>query len=165
LRPTATYRKVTGGFRSNWGADLFAAVRSVGGTAARRGLDAYQAIRAVLEGIRHSTVLSRYEVCNASGKLTRGSAETEAQIEEYWRLGSKVLNLPGNEVSTYLDGLKAHASRAHARLKSTNPSAFQRLEKRGYGRDGEPALDRTEKHPHDGRGGHDGRGSDRGLYF
>jgi transposase len=50
VRPTATYRKVTGGFRSNWGADLFAAVRSVVGTAARRGLDAYQAIRAVLEG-------------------------------------------------------------------------------------------------------------------
>jgi transposase len=47
LRPTATYRKVTGGFRSNWGADLFAAVRSVVGTAARRGRDAYQAIRAV----------------------------------------------------------------------------------------------------------------------
>src|SRR5689334_19224774 len=35
LRPTATYRKVTGGFRSDWGADLFAAVRSVIGTAAR----------------------------------------------------------------------------------------------------------------------------------
>jgi transposase len=50
LRPTATYRKVTGGFRSSWGAELFAAVRSVVGTAARRGLDAYQAIRAVLEG-------------------------------------------------------------------------------------------------------------------
>jgi transposase len=50
LRPTATYRKVTGGFRSTWGADLFAAVRSVVGTAARRGRDAYQAIRAVLEG-------------------------------------------------------------------------------------------------------------------
>ena len=50
VRPTATYRKVTGGFRSNWGADLFAAVRSVVGTAARRGLDAYQAIRAVLDG-------------------------------------------------------------------------------------------------------------------
>jgi transposase len=50
LRPTAMYRKVTGGFRSNWGADLFAAVRSVVGTAARRGLDAYQAIRAVLDG-------------------------------------------------------------------------------------------------------------------
>ena len=50
LRPTATYRKVTGGFRSNWGADLFAAVRSVVGTAARNGLDAYQAIRAALSG-------------------------------------------------------------------------------------------------------------------
>jgi transposase len=50
LRPTATYRKVTGGFRSDWGADLFAGVRSVVGTAARRGVDAYQAIRAVLTG-------------------------------------------------------------------------------------------------------------------
>jgi len=50
LRPTATYRKVTGGFRSHWGADLFAAVRSVIGTAARRGTDTYEAIRAVLDG-------------------------------------------------------------------------------------------------------------------
>jgi transposase len=50
LRPTATYRKVTGGFRSNWGADLFAAVRSVIGTAARHGGDAYQAIRNTLRG-------------------------------------------------------------------------------------------------------------------
>jgi len=58
------------------------------------------------------------QACNAHGKLARGSAETEAQIEEYWRLGCKVLNLPGNDVSTYLDGLKARASRAHARLKS-----------------------------------------------
>jgi transposase len=50
LRPTATYRKVTGGFRSAWGADLFAAVRSVIGTAQRRGIDAYQAITATLRG-------------------------------------------------------------------------------------------------------------------
>jgi transposase len=50
LRPTATYRKVTGGFRSDWGADLFAAVRSVIGTAKRRGIDAYQAITATLRG-------------------------------------------------------------------------------------------------------------------
>jgi transposase len=50
LRPTATYRKVTGGFRSDWGADLYAAVRSVIGTAARRGIDAYRAIRATLQG-------------------------------------------------------------------------------------------------------------------
>ena len=50
LRPTATYRKVTGGFRSTWGADLYAAVRSVLGTAARRSIDAYQAIRTTLQG-------------------------------------------------------------------------------------------------------------------
>src|SRR3954463_11008421 len=50
LRPTATYRKVTGGFRSTWGADLYAAVRSVIGTATRRSVDAYQAIRATLQG-------------------------------------------------------------------------------------------------------------------
>ena len=50
LRPTATYRKVTGGFRSGWGADLFAAVRSVIGTAKRRGIDAYAAIAATLRG-------------------------------------------------------------------------------------------------------------------
>jgi|SRR5512135_156942 transposase len=50
LRPMATYRKVTGGFRSAWGPDLCAAVKSVIGTAARRGLDAYQAILAVLTG-------------------------------------------------------------------------------------------------------------------
>ncbi len=50
LRPTATYRKVTGGFRSDWGADLYAAVRSVIATAGRRGIDAYRAIRATLQG-------------------------------------------------------------------------------------------------------------------
>jgi len=49
-RPTATYRKVTGGFRSDWGADLFAGVRSAIGTAARRGVGAYQAIQQTLRG-------------------------------------------------------------------------------------------------------------------
>jgi 2-keto-3-deoxy-L-rhamnonate aldolase RhmA len=56
--------------------------------------------------------------CRKHGKLARGSAETEAQIEEYWKLGCKVLNLPGTDTSTYLEGLKARAGRAHARLKS-----------------------------------------------
>lgn len=50
LRPTATYRKVTGGFRSKWGADWYAAVRSVVGTAQRNGINAYHAICAVLRG-------------------------------------------------------------------------------------------------------------------
>jgi transposase len=49
LRPTATYRKVTGGFRSTWGADLYAAVRSTVGTAARQGVHAFNAIRNTLE--------------------------------------------------------------------------------------------------------------------
>jgi transposase len=50
LRPMVVYRKVTGGFRSAWGPDLCAAVASVIGTAARRGIDAYHAIHAVLSG-------------------------------------------------------------------------------------------------------------------
>ncbi|MBF0307694.1 MAG: IS66 family transposase [Alphaproteobacteria bacterium] len=50
LRPTATYRKVTGGFRSDWGADLFAGIKSVIGTAARNGIDAYAAILSTLSG-------------------------------------------------------------------------------------------------------------------
>ena len=50
LRPMVVYRKVTGGFRSAWGPDLCAAVASVVGTAARRGIDAYHAILAVLSG-------------------------------------------------------------------------------------------------------------------
>ena len=53
-----------------------------------------------------------------TGQAARGSAETEAQIEEYWQLGFKALNLPGNDVSTDLDGMKARAARANARLKS-----------------------------------------------
>src|SRR4051794_37529690 len=50
LRPMVVYRKVAGGFRSAWGPDLGAAVASVVGTAARRGIDAYHAIHAVLSG-------------------------------------------------------------------------------------------------------------------
>ena len=57
------------------------------------------------------------EACVKHGKLARGSAETEAQIVEYWKLGCQVLNLPGSDVSTYLDGLKARAGRARGRLK------------------------------------------------
>ncbi|MGH7036639.1 MAG: IS66 family transposase [Stellaceae bacterium] len=50
LRPTATYRKVTGGFRSDWRADLFAGIKSVLGTAARHDLDPDQAIHHTLCG-------------------------------------------------------------------------------------------------------------------
>jgi len=50
LRPMALYRKVTGGFRSTWGADLCAAAKSVIGTAQRQGIDAYQALLMVISG-------------------------------------------------------------------------------------------------------------------
>jgi transposase len=46
----AMYRKVTGGFRSDWGADLCASVKSVIGTAQRQGIDAYKALLMVLSG-------------------------------------------------------------------------------------------------------------------
>ena len=48
--PTATYRKVTGGFRSEWGDNLLAAVQSVIVIAKRAGIDAYQVIKATLRG-------------------------------------------------------------------------------------------------------------------
>src|SRR6202042_398409 len=56
--------------------------------------------------------------CNAHGKLARGSAETEAQIEEYWQLGLKVLNFPGKRVSPYPGGKKGGGSRAHAGVEA-----------------------------------------------
>ncbi len=65
-----------------------------------------------------SVVRQIADACNRHGKLARGSAETEAQIAEYYQLGCKVLNLPGTDLSTYHDGLKARADRARARLKS-----------------------------------------------
>lgn len=65
-----------------------------------------------------ATVRKIVDACKKHGKLARGSAETEAQIEEYYQLGCRVLNLPGTDTSTYYNGLKARADRAHARLRS-----------------------------------------------
>jgi transposase len=50
LRPGTTFRKVTNGFRSDWGADLYAGVRSVRNTARRQTLSPLQAIQRTLEG-------------------------------------------------------------------------------------------------------------------
>lgn len=44
LRPSVIFRKVTNGFRSDWGAELFAHVRSVVDTAKRQGISAFEAI-------------------------------------------------------------------------------------------------------------------------
>jgi len=48
IRMSTVFRKVTNGFRSEWGRDLFAAVRSVVNTGKRHGLSAFQAIQKAL---------------------------------------------------------------------------------------------------------------------
>lgn len=50
LRPCAVYRKITNGFRSEWGAALYADIRSVVETARRRSIRAIDAIRITLAG-------------------------------------------------------------------------------------------------------------------
>ncbi|KAA5602070.1 IS66 family transposase, partial [Blastochloris sulfoviridis] len=50
LRPCAVYRKITCGFRSEWGAALYANIRSVVETARRRAVRAIDAIRLTLKG-------------------------------------------------------------------------------------------------------------------
>lgn len=50
LRPCVIFRKVTNGFRSFWGADLYANVRSVMETARRRGIGILPALRLTLRG-------------------------------------------------------------------------------------------------------------------
>ena len=51
LRPSTIFRKVTNGFRSDWGADLYAAIRSILNTAQRQSIDPFQAIQNTLNGI------------------------------------------------------------------------------------------------------------------
>ena len=48
IRLSAIFRKVTNGFRSDWGRDLFAAVRSVVNTGRRQGLSPFEAIHKAL---------------------------------------------------------------------------------------------------------------------
>ena len=50
LRPCVTFRKVTNCFRSEWGARLYADIRSVLETARRRAIDPLRAIRLTLKG-------------------------------------------------------------------------------------------------------------------
>jgi transposase len=50
LRPSVIFRKVTGGFRAEWGATVYAAAASVIATGRLHGLTALAAIRAALDG-------------------------------------------------------------------------------------------------------------------
>ena len=48
LRWSVIFRKITNGFRSEWGADLFAMIRSLVNTARRQGISAFKAISLAL---------------------------------------------------------------------------------------------------------------------
>jgi transposase len=48
LRHSVVHRKVTGGFRSQWGADAYAALASVIDTAALNGVNAFDAIQSLV---------------------------------------------------------------------------------------------------------------------
>jgi transposase len=48
LRPAVVHRKVTGGFRSEWGANAYAAVASVIDTAALKGVSPFAAIQPLM---------------------------------------------------------------------------------------------------------------------
>jgi transposase len=50
LRPSVIFRKVTNGFRSNWGGQAYAALRSVVGTGNLNGMTPFRAIKAALSG-------------------------------------------------------------------------------------------------------------------
>jgi hypothetical protein len=50
IRPCVIFRKVTYCFRSPWGAELYADIRSVIETGRRRAIDALEAIRLTLHG-------------------------------------------------------------------------------------------------------------------
>ena len=50
LRPCAVFRKITNGFRTQWGAQLYADIRSIVETGRRRAISALEAIRLTLAG-------------------------------------------------------------------------------------------------------------------
>lgn len=50
IRPSVVFRKVTNGFRSNWGAQIHAGYRSVTGTARLQGQAHWDAIRKLVDG-------------------------------------------------------------------------------------------------------------------
>jgi len=50
LRPCAVFRKITNGFRTEWGAKLYGDIRSVIETGRRRGIGALEAVRLTLAG-------------------------------------------------------------------------------------------------------------------
>ena len=52
IRWSVIFRKITNGFRSEWGRDLFASVRSIVNTGKRQGLSALDSILIVLDPLK-----------------------------------------------------------------------------------------------------------------
>ena len=50
IRPSTIFRKVTNGFRSEWGSELYAGVRSTLNTGRHQGRSAFEAIQAAIDG-------------------------------------------------------------------------------------------------------------------
>ena len=59
LRPSVIFRKVTNGFRSEWGADTYAAFRSVVSTAKANRRSVLEDLRTVLAAMSHSEVVTQ----------------------------------------------------------------------------------------------------------
>ena len=58
LRWSVIFRKITNGFRSNWGRDLFAMIRSIVNTGRRQGLSTFEWILVALNPLKSLLVLS-----------------------------------------------------------------------------------------------------------
>ncbi len=58
IRPSVVFRKVTGGFRSDWGAQIHAGYRSVTGTARLHGQTALRSIHHLLAGTFETSLAS-----------------------------------------------------------------------------------------------------------
>jgi transposase len=58
LRPSVVFRKVTNGFRCEWGAETYAAFRSVVSTAKANGASVYDTIRFVLSVKQPAKILA-----------------------------------------------------------------------------------------------------------
>jgi transposase len=52
LRWSVIFRKITNGFRSNWGRDLFAMIRSIVNTGRRQGLSTFESILTALDPLQ-----------------------------------------------------------------------------------------------------------------
>jgi uncharacterized membrane protein len=103
LPPVATYQKVNSGFHSRRGADLFADIRSVIGTVARRGIDTYSgysrhsARRVISPGHIARGGLSR---CHAGVTLRALCAMTALQISGQERLMADLIIVAYNSEAT-----------------------------------------------------------------